>query len=140
MSASRRPRRSARPLPEGLRICETCGAARGTTPWGVVSACWCSGLICNGCGGRAHRPITDYYDIELGDWLHVPYFALGGHRCVVPEGRMPGPRGWTQLTPDPDVLACQEATTKLALARLGPEDVIEVVDGDTVIGPVRLAE
>lgn len=58
----------------------------------------------------------------------------------MPDGRTPSPRGWTQLTPDPDVLAYQEATTKLALARLGPEDVIEVVDGDTVIGHVRLGE
>jgi len=127
-------------LPVGLRICETCGDPRGTTPDGAVAACWCSGLVCNRCGGRARRPITDYFDPKSGSWVHVPYFSLMAHRCVVPPGRTPGPKGWTHLTPDPDVVAYQEAVTELALAELRAGDELEIVDEDRLVGQTRLGE
>jgi hypothetical protein len=108
-------RTPARPLPPGLRICETCGEARGRTPRGPVSACYCSGLVCNRCGGRARRPITDYYDHRDGSWWHVPYFGLGTHRCELAPGEAPRGTGWTRLEPDPDVREYQQAVTRLAL-------------------------
>jgi hypothetical protein len=129
-------RAAARPLPRGLRICPDCGEARGTTPAGWVSACWCSGLVCNRCGGRARRPITDYYDLRDGRWWHVPYFALAIHRCELAPGEPPKGSGWTRLEPDPDVVAYQEATTRLALAELADDDEIDVVDGDRPLGLV----
>ena len=69
-------RATARPLPRGLRTCPDCGEVRGTTTRGSVSACYCSGLVCNRCGGRERRPITDYYDPHDRRWWHVPYFNL----------------------------------------------------------------
>lgn len=110
-----RDRAPARPLPAGLRICSTCREVRGTTPDGAVSACFCSGLICNRCGERRRRPITDYYDWRDGEWWHTPWFMLMGHRCRLKPGEAPRGTGWTHLEPDPDVHAYQEVVTRLAL-------------------------
>jgi hypothetical protein len=126
------------PLPAGLRICRTCHEARGTDQDGDVSACFCSGLICNACGARARRPITDYYDWRDGTWTHVPYFGLMAHRCRLKPGEEPNGSGWTRLEPAPEVLAYQEGVTRLALAALEPGDEIEMVAGDRSIGNSRL--
>jgi len=123
-------RATARPLPRGLRICPDCGEVRGTTTRGSVSACYCSGLICNRCGGRERRPITDYYDPQDRRWWHVPYFALMAHRCKLRPGEAPREKSWTSLEPDPDVVAYQEAVTRLTLARLGKGDELDLVEGD----------
>ena len=129
----------ARPLPAGLRLCPDCGEARGTTPDGEVSACYCSGLACNRCGGRERRPITDYYDWREGDWTHVAYFNLMRHRCTLRPGEAPRGTGWTSLPPDPDVVALQELMTRLALESMGPDDELDVVSGDRPLGRTRLA-
>ena len=126
------------PLPAGLRICRTCHEARGTDPDGDVSACYCSGLICNACGARARRPITDYYDWRDGMWWHVPYFGLMGHRCRFKPGEQPRGTGWTSLEPDPDVVAYQDLVTRLTWASLGPDVELDVVDGDRYVGRARL--
>ena len=109
---------AARPLPRGLRICATCGEARGRTPRGRVSACYCSGLICNRCGEPRHRPITDYYDYRGRTWTHVPWFGLMAHTCRLEPGEAPHGTGWTHLEPDPEVIADQAETTRIALAEM----------------------
>jgi hypothetical protein len=131
-------RAAARPLPPGLRICPTCREARGTTPDGRVSACFCSGLVCNRCGEGRHRPITDYYDLRDGTWVHVPYFGLMAHTCRLAPGEAPRGTGWTRLEPDPDVLAYQEAVTRLALSVFGDGAELDVVDGERPVGRVRM--
>jgi len=125
------------PLPAGLRICRTCHEVRGTDSDGDVSACYCSGLICNACGARARRPITDYYDWRDGMWWHVPYFGLMGHRCKLKSGEKPGGTGWTDLGPDPEVVAYQEFVTRLALGTLDPGDQIDTIEGKRLIGGMR---
>ena len=125
---------TARPLPRGLRTCPDCGEIRGTTTRGSVSACYCSGLVCNRCGGRERRPITDFYDPHDRRWWHVPYFNLMAHRCKLRPGEPPHGEGWTTLEPDPDVLVYQEAATRLALSVLEEGDVLDVVKGDQRIG------
>jgi hypothetical protein len=130
-------RAAARPLPPGLRICERCGDARGTTPDGRVSACYCSGLVCNRCGERRHRPITDYYDLRDGTWTHVPSFALMAHTCRPAPGEVPHGTGWTHLQPDPDVLAYQAEVTRQTLAELGAGPAIDLVDEDRQPGRAR---
>ncbi len=111
-------RAAVRPLPRGLRICATCGEARGTTPDGAVSACYCSELICNRCGDRRRRPVTDYYDRRDRVWAHVPYFALMAHACRVAPGRELGEKGFTDLGPDPNVAAYQAEVTRLTHAEV----------------------
>lgn len=113
-----RSRVPARPLPPGLRICPTCREARGTTPDGMVSACYCSGLVCNGCGSRARRPISDYFDRRDGRWWHVPWFGVMGHRCRLGPGEAAKGKGWTHLERDPDLVAYQDAVTRLAWAEI----------------------
>lgn len=128
-----------RPLPRGLRICETCGEVRGVTQRGRVSACYCSGLVCRRCGGRARRPITDYVDIRNGRWSHVPYFGLMAHRCSLAPGQVPGPTGWEGLEPAPEVVAYQEAMNELAWALIrerqaaGEEVGLEIVSNDGAV-------
>ena len=109
-------RAAARPLPPGLCICSTCGEARGTTREGRVSACYCSGAVCNRCGTRARRPISDYWDRRAGRWWHVPWFGLMAHTCRLAPGEAPRGSGWTMLQPDPEVVAHQEAVTRATLA------------------------
>ena len=134
-------RAAACPLPPGLRICPTCREARGTTPDGMVSACFCSGLVCNRCGERARRPITDYFDRRDGGWWHVSWFGVMGHTCRLRPGEEPRGAGWTHLERDPDVVAYQEAVTRLALAEIddGPEDrhAPDTVDADRTADPAR---
>lgn len=112
-------RRRPRSLPAGLRICETCGEARGTTPRGSVSACYCSGLLCTACGERRRLPISDYYDWRARSWSHVSFisgFSLGGgHRCPVGPGEEPRRTPWTKLPRDPDVIAYQRAVTEFTM-------------------------
>lgn len=129
---------AGRPLPPGLRICETCGVVRGTSADGSASACYCSGLVCKRCGGRARRPITDYYDPVAGHWWHVPYFHLRGHRCDLAPGDAPSRAGWTSLQPDPDVLGYQRAMTELALSLMDEDTELDIVDGDRPLGRMRL--
>ena len=106
-----------RPLPKGLRLCETCGEARGTTTRGYVSACYCSGVECTWCGEVIRRPISDYYGLRDRTWWHVPYFNQMGHGCKAPAERRIG-KQWKTRTPDPDVKAYQDAVTELAWAEL----------------------
>jgi hypothetical protein len=102
-----------RPLPLGLRVCDACGEARGKTPDGDVSACFCSGDVCLWCGTVIRRPITDYFDLEDGEWWHVPWFNEQTHRCEAPPQKRVGIQ-WQARTPDPDVEAYQDAMTELA--------------------------
>ncbi len=101
-----------RPLPKGLRLCDACGEARGTTPHGDVSACYCSGVDCTWCGETLRRPITDYYDRRDRRWWHVSHFGLQAHRCPAPEARRVGAQ-FHKRTPDPDVERYQTAVTEL---------------------------
>ena len=110
-----------RPLPKGLRLCETCGEACGTTREGRVSACFCSGDECTWCGIVIRRPITDTYDHRDGRWSHVPFFNEMTHRCQAPAERRVG-RQWHSRTPDPDVRRYQEAMTELAWAVIADDD------------------
>ena len=103
------------PLPTGLRLCDTCGEARGPTPAGSVSACYCSGEECLWCGGIIRRPITDYYDRRDRKWWHASYVGAITHRCAAPIERRVG-RQWQARIPDADVASYQEATTALAWA------------------------
>ena len=123
-------RAAARPLPIGLRICQTCREVRGVTPDGAVSACFCSGLICHRCGERVRRPITDYYDRGAGHWWHVPYFHQAGHRCTLGPGEEPRGSGWTVLEPAPEVRAYQEARTAWTLPHMAPDAELDIFDGD----------
>ena len=50
-----------RPLPEGLSVCADCGDVRGKTPDGRLSVCYCQGVVCDWCGARSRRPISDHY-------------------------------------------------------------------------------
>jgi hypothetical protein len=102
-----------RPLPLGLRVCETCGGARGTSPDGGVSACYCSGVECLWCGKVMRRPISDYYDRRDRKWWHVSYYSQMAHSCPAPAERRVGTQ-WRTRAPDPDVRTYQEATTELA--------------------------
>ena len=102
-----------RPLPTGLRLCESCGEVRGTTSAGRVSACYCSGTECLWCGAVIRRPISDHYDRRDRKWWHTSYFAAMTHRCGAPIERRVG-RQWQSRTPDPDVASYQEATTAVA--------------------------
>ena len=110
-----------RPLPLGLRVCETCGEARGTTRKGRVSACFCSGDECLWCGTVIRRPITDYYDLRGRTWSHVPFFNEMTHRCPAPAERRVG-RQWKARTPDPDVQRYQDAMTELAWELIAAEE------------------
>ena len=101
-----------RPLPLGLRLCDTCGEARGTADRGGVSACYCSGVECTWCGSVLRRPISDYFDRRRGTWSHVPSFACLAHRCKATSERQVGSQ-WRSKTPDPDVEAYQTAMTEL---------------------------
>lgn len=78
-----------------MEYCPDCGQVRGETgelpdDWNReeegetnVSTCFCEGLICERCGERKrHRPISDYYDPESGEWWHVPYFAGLSRLCA----------------------------------------------------------
>lgn len=130
-------RKPARPpLPDGLRWCETCGEPRGATPAGRVSACYCSGLICNRCDERIRRPISDYYEVStpsrgadagvpIGRWWHVPWFALQGHSSSCSRTH-PEADGFTTLEPDPDVRAYQEAITRRSLEQMRRNDEARV--------------
>jgi hypothetical protein len=106
-------------LPEGLRWCEVCGEPRGRTPDGRVSACWCSGLICNRCDERIRRPISDFYDAggPSGRWWHVSWFEAQGHTFACARTH-PEATGFVTLEPDPDVRAYQEAMTRRSLAEM----------------------
>ncbi len=112
----RRPR-PRRPLPAGLRWCETCGEVRGTTRAGAVSACPCQGVRCNWCGTNLHRPISDYYDPHSRRWRHVPYFGIMGHACDTPPGRRPSPQ-FTSLPLDDDLRRYQDRVTAAAWAEV----------------------
>jgi len=102
-----------RPLPEGLFLCAVCGEARGKTPDGRLSVCFCQGVICNYCREPVRRPITDYYDARGGCWWHVPYFYLSAHsaRCPAPASRRRG-RQFRILPVDDDVKAYTEAMNR----------------------------
>ena len=131
---------AARPqLPRGLYWCPRCSEPRGTTADGGVSACWCSGFVCNGCGGPERRPITAYYDATTAAWRHVPHDALAAHRCRLAPGEPPRGTGWTRLEPDPDVLMYQEAVTEFALEVMADNDAVDLVDGDRTVGRVRVS-
>jgi hypothetical protein len=101
-------------LPPGLRTCPECGEARGTSTQGRVSSCYCSGAVCEGCGAKERRPVSDYFHRRDGIWIHVPYFALMGH----PGGTCPqtlGPRRWRIREPASEVRDYQEAVTRMTL-------------------------
>jgi hypothetical protein len=102
---------------------------RGVSTEGRVSACYCSGLVCNRCGGRVRRPISDYYDPADGGWWHVPYFYKMVHRCDLAPGEVAKGSGWTTLDPAPEVRAYQEALTRWTLKRLEPAEGSTDSDG-----------
>jgi len=100
-------------LPDGLSVCATCGDIRGRTPDGRLSVCYCQGVVCNWCGARLRRPISDHYvPRDDGHWLHTPYFAFGGHRC--PLGTVRGTGKWYTLLPivEQDLLEYRERLTQ----------------------------
>ena len=107
-----RPRR----LPAGLVVCETCDEARGLSKSGYLSVCFCQGVVCNWCGMAYRRPITDYYARDR-TWVHVPYFALGAHRCPTPPESQTGEK-WTIRPVDDDVRAYTAAVSGLAWAEV----------------------
>ena len=118
-----------RPLPEGLSVCADCGDVRGKTPDGLLSVCFCQGVVCDWCGARSRRPISDHYVPDEGVWLHTPYFILGAHVC--PPGTAPrAGRRFRALPMDDDLKAYSEAMTRLTFAmveartgiRPGPTD------------------
>ena len=84
--------RDDRALPDGLTICEDCGEARGRTSAGWLSSCFCSGIVCNWCGRRFHRPISDYWSLPDRTWVHVPYFGFWGCGCKTPPDGYEGPK------------------------------------------------
>jgi hypothetical protein len=100
------------PLPEGLSVCAECGAVRGHATAGGLSVCYCQGVICNWCGARLRRPISDYYEPRSGRWLHVPYFALGGHGCQAPAERKVGKHFTTLPIVEQDLLEYRERMTQ----------------------------
>ena len=103
------------PFPTACPCAPTCGDIRGRTPDGRLSVCYCQGVVCNWCGARLRRPITDHYDPrDGGHWLHTPYFALGGHRC--PPGTERGTGKWYTVLPivEQDLLEYRERMTQLA--------------------------
>lgn len=66
-------------LPQRLRICPTCGEARG---WSGNRKSWCpceGGVVCRHCGIGRIQPNSNYYDLRDGTWWHVPYFGGAGH-------------------------------------------------------------
>lgn len=136
--ADDRDRAGGPPLPPGLKVCSVCREVRGLTADGRVSACPCSGLVCNRCGGRARRPVTDYYDPSDGQWWHVPYFVLMGHRCQPGSEAAAGRTGWTALPPAPEVVAYQEVMTSLSLALIGPDTELDLIEDDQPFGRLRL--
>jgi hypothetical protein len=75
-----------------LFICPDCFEVRGTTPEDWRSVCLCEGTCCNWCGYIGHRPISDYYDVDEGDWLHVPSTGFMGHTCKTPMNLRTHPR------------------------------------------------
>ena len=79
-------------LPDGLDICEGCGEARGRTPAGWLSSCFCSGIVCNWCGRRFRRPVSDYWSLRDRVWVHVPWFGFGGCGCKTPPDGYEGPK------------------------------------------------
>jgi hypothetical protein len=90
-------RASARPLPLGLRICETCGEPRGTSRGGGVSACFCSRLNCNRCGARRRRPITDDCGwravVHVSGRARIPVFFVGDGDQTIHDWRLTDLRG-----------------------------------------------
>lgn len=101
------------PLPDGLSVCATCGDIRGRTPDGRLSVCFCQGVVCDWCGARLRRPVSDHYDPrDGGRWLHTPYFALGAHRC--PPGTEPGTGKRYRVLPivERDLLEYRERVTQ----------------------------
>ncbi len=107
-------RRKHRPLPWGLHICEVCGEARGRTPDGLVSACYCSGIVCNWCGRRFHRPVSNHWSVPDGPWVHVPYFGFQGCRCSTPPEGYDGPK-FTHLPKADEVTEASEELTRQTL-------------------------
>jgi hypothetical protein len=103
------------PVPEGLFVCAGCGEIRGKTPDGLLSVCLCHGVVCDWCGARARRPISDHFDGR--QWLHTPYFILMGHVCPAPRERKVG-RQWRSPATDDDLRAYQQAMTRRAFAEI----------------------
>ena len=132
-----------RALPNGLSVCADCGEIRGRTRYGNVSACLCQGVVCNRCGARSRRPISEYYDPRDRSWWHVPYFQLMAHRCPAPAERRVGEK-WTQLPVDDDVKAHQEATTRQTWAeveaRAAPRTGVEAAAADRACAEAGGAE
>ena len=83
-------------LPSGLRICPTCGEARG---WSGYSKSWClcqGALVCKGCNIWRIQLVAGYYDWHLGTWWHVSSFGYLGECRVCrgiadPPGNAPEP-------------------------------------------------
>jgi len=80
-------------LPPGLYRCEECGEIRGITlkptydreVGPAKSTCLCDGLICPRCGGRGiHRPTSNLYHLDDGQFWHFPSFARS---CALCKGR-----------------------------------------------------
>ena len=131
-------RAAARPLPPGLRICDHCGEARGSTPGGRVAACFCSGVICNRCGERrlGRSPTTTTFARAPGStsrssrfWPTPPPRAGRGaarDRLDAPAAR---PRGGS----------CPAEADRQALAEMEAWAVLDLVEADRYVGHVQPA-
>ena len=80
----------------------------------MVSACFCSGIVCNWCERRFHRPISDYWSLPDGVWVQVPYFGFSGCGCSTPREGYDGPK-LTHLPRATEVSGASEALTRSTL-------------------------
>lgn len=77
-------------LPAGLDYCKVCGEPTGSAVDTSIELfddeteqdrtvrvrCYCDAIECKQCGRKTrHRPLSDYYDIYSGKFVHVPHFA-----------------------------------------------------------------
>ena len=121
-------------LPKGLVVCRFCGHIRGRTAGGAESSCLCDGITCRYCGaGRVHRPISDHYEPDDGEFWHTPYFGAGipcvhcrrlGRRVDPDAISWPGP-----LREDPETRALLD-TLRGAAAALGPRQPAQLARED----------
>ena len=82
----------------------------------MVSACYCSGIVCNWCGRRFHRPISDYWSLPDRVWVHVPWFGFQGCGCSTPPDGYEGPK-LTHLPRADEVRQAAEALTRWTMGQ-----------------------
>jgi ribosomal protein S27AE len=84
-------RGAERTVPDGLERCAICGELRGSADGPLSTVlCRCSNVACRRCGRRElRRPVADYYNVETGRIIHVPWF--GGVRPCLECSQTPPP-------------------------------------------------